>query len=72
MTIKISQRNGLNFELDKNQFTAKTVYSPGVHDDIIIPYSIVLESQEYIVTEIGEKTFNHNTNILSVEFPPKY
>lgn len=70
MTIKISQRNGLNFELNKNQFTAKTVYSPGVHDDIIIPYSIIHESQDYIVTEIGQKTFNSNTNIRTVEFPP--
>lgn len=67
--VKISQRNGLNFQLDKSNLTAQTIQSRGVHDDVHIPRSLINDSLEYIVKKIGPNTFKHNERIATVQFP---
>lgn len=61
--------NGLIIELNNNNFTAKVVNSPNTEEDIIIPRSINYQSQEYIITSIGEGSFRDNECIDSILFP---
>ena len=62
-------RNGIYYELDDTNFTAKVIHSPRVNGSIIVPRSFNHRNQEYIITTIGEGSFRDNKNLISVEFP---
>lgn len=64
-------QNGVVFEINENDFTAKVVKSPAAANSVFIPRAIYYESKEYIVIEIDESAFQSNQNISSVFFEDK-
>ena len=47
--------NGISYELDKNNLTAKVIGSYIAVEDLYIPRSINFNSQNYIITSIADK-----------------
>lgn len=64
----VEQKNGLDFELNKSNLTAKIIRSSKAAGDINIPRSIFYENEEYVITSISEKIFKNNRNIKSITF----
>ena len=67
--MKITEKSGLSFELNENDFTAKVISSPNAKGSIIIPHSVNHKSHEYLITSISEKSFKNNQKIKSIDFP---
>lgn len=65
----IADKNGLSFELNSNDFTAKIINSPNAQGSIFIPRSIKHLKQEYIITKIGIGSFKCNKKITTIRFP---
>lgn len=61
-------KDGLNFQLDTKNFTAKIIQSKKANGDIFIPRSINYDSHEYIITTISEKSFFFNYSIKQITF----
>lgn len=64
----ITLQNGLNFELNSANFTAKVISSPKSKGNVYIPKYIEFESQKYPITNIGQRSFKNNFNITTVIF----
>ena len=64
----ITIENGVSFELNKNDLTAKIIYSPKARGNVFIPHSIEYQTQEYIITRIEANAFRSNTRIKKLEF----
>lgn len=64
----IIKKNGVSYELNKNNFTADIVYSPEAKGNIFIERSINYQSQEYVITSIQKESFKNNNRIFSIEF----
>lgn len=62
------QDSNINYELDSRHSIAKIVDSSYCNENIIIPRSIKVNSQEYLVTSIETGAFCES-NIKSVSFP---
>lgn len=60
--------NGLSFQLDKNNFTARAISSPRVKGNVFYPKSISYKSCEYTITSIGKNVFKNNFCIYSIDF----
>ena len=60
--------NGLSFELNDNNFTAKIIECCNSEGDIFIPRSIQLKENDYIITTISKCSFKNNKNIRSIKF----
>lgn len=67
MSIVIQDENGISYEIDPENFTAKVTKSD-VEGELFIPRSIVHQSQEYVITEINKNSFQYNENIESIDF----
>ena len=65
----IADKNGLSFELNSNDFTAKIINSPNAQGSIFIPRSIKHHKQEYVITKIGIGSFKSNKKITTITFP---
>lgn len=65
--IKI-QEDGLTYELNKIDYTAKITNSSRTIEFICIPRSIFYESKEYIVKSINKNAFKNNKIVKSIEF----
>lgn len=63
MSKKITDENGINYEIDENNFTAKIVQSLRTMSHIFIPRFINFQSKEYIITKISENSFSENRSI---------
>ena len=70
MDSKTIIQNGISFELNISNSTAKIVYSPKVRGDIIIPRTIVYQNVEYKITVIDKKAFKNNKLLRSIRFSP--
>lgn len=57
------------YQLDFETNTAKVINSPDAKGDIIIPKSIKYKSNEFIINEIGSKSFYKNKKIKTIDFP---
>ena len=64
----IYKQNKLSFELDTVHLTATIVNSNEASGDILIPRSVSYQSQDYIITKIGEKAFNESAHLESINF----
>lgn len=62
------QECGVNYILDKADFTAKISISPDAAGNLIIPQEINYQSQNYILTKIEDKSFKGNKQIKSISF----
>lgn len=67
--MKIIKENGLTFELNETDFTAKIINSSSIKGPLIIPRSIRYQSCDYIIINIGEKSFKDNNCISIIQFP---
>ena len=65
----IYRQNELSFELDNTNLTAVIVNSSEASGDIFIPRSVNYQSQDYIITKIGEKAFSNSAHLKSINFP---
>ena len=65
--ITTNQAN-LRYLLNKTNHTATIVGSNEEENDFIVPRSIEYESQEYLITSIGERSFCSNHSIYSIYF----
>ena len=68
MIDKVTLDNGLTFKLTKENHNAKVIYSPKAMGVILVPRSITIQSQEYLITEINEKSFKNNKLIKQLKF----
>ena len=60
----------LNYELNKNDFSASVIRSPKAYGKVFIPKTIIFESQEYSVIKISEDAFPiKNNKIVAINFP---
>lgn len=66
--MKICEQNGISYELDQINHTAKIIKSLNSEGDLFIPQSINYESQEYIIISINEDSFQENSRITSISF----
>lgn len=64
-----TQENGLSFEINRSNFTAKVTSSPQAKGSIQIPRFINFISQNFLVTSIGKCSFKSNSDIESISFP---
>ncbi|KAK8886506.1 hypothetical protein M9Y10_041970 [Tritrichomonas musculus] len=60
--------DGLIFELNHTNFTAKVVSSPDARGDIFFPRSIKYQAKDYLIIKIEERAFQNNKNITSISF----
>lgn len=65
----ITEENGISYELNQENHTAKTIKSYISKDDLLIPRSIQYQSQEFIITSIGEESFQENQTLKLISFP---
>ena len=63
-----TSNNGIFYQLNKKDLTAKVIYSPDAKGQVLIPQFIVYENQKYNITCIGEESFKNNQRIYSIEF----
>ena len=61
------QINGISYELNKNDFTARIVWLSDRIKEIYIPRSVKYQSQEYIITGLNNK-LSYNCTAKSVVF----
>ena len=61
--------NDLCFEIDKENLIAKLIESPNVGEDVLIPYSINFQSENYIVKYLSENVFMNNRTCLLYTSP---
>ena len=66
--LRITQKNGLFFQLDKNTYTARIINSADISGDINIPKSINYDGHEYIITIISKGSFKNNKTIKAILF----
>ena len=59
----------LEYEINKDNFTAKVISSPNAENDVFIQRFIIFENVEYLVTSITEGSFWYNNKIKSIQFP---
>lgn len=67
MSITITEKSGLSYKINQNDFTAQITKSE-VEGNLFIPRSIFHQSQEYVITEINKNSFQYNDHIESIEF----
>ena len=60
--------NGLSFELNLNDLTAKISHSPNACGNILISRSINYQDKEYVITHIQPNSFSNNKKIQSITF----
>ena len=69
----IFNQNGLSFEINENDSTAKIIRPKIANQsigDIFIPRIITYNSKNYLVISICEKAFKNNERINIISFPP--
>lgn len=65
----IHKKDGLAFELNMENNTARITQSKKAHGDILIPRSIFYKSREFIITDINESSFEDNMLINEIQLP---
>ncbi|KAK8896121.1 hypothetical protein M9Y10_014014 [Tritrichomonas musculus] len=66
--MNIVLKDGICFELNDRNCTAKVSESPNARGDIFIPSSINYKTQDFVVISIKEKSFMNNNQIKSINF----
>ena len=61
--------NGLSYELDENNHTAKAIKIINSDEIIYIPKSIKYQNEEYTITVLSQYLTESNKNIKSISFP---
>ncbi|OHT00450.1 hypothetical protein TRFO_32855 [Tritrichomonas foetus] len=61
-------QNGVTYRLNLSMNTAIVVQSPDAEGDITIPRSVYILTNEFIVKEIGQCSFENNRNLYSLFF----
>lgn len=61
--------DGFIFSLNEEEKTASLIGNNNTKSEIIIPYSVIYERQEFIVTNISEGAFKFSYGIKTVKFP---
>ena len=64
----VYSQNKLSYELDSIRLKATIVNSNEACGDILIPRSVIYQSQEYIITMIDENSFRECTHLKSINF----
>ncbi|KAK8841019.1 hypothetical protein M9Y10_027856 [Tritrichomonas musculus] len=65
---QITIENGVSFELNQNDFTAKIIHSPKASGNIFLPRSIDYQTQKYIIMHIDANAFQNNAKIKKLSF----
>ncbi|KAK8875664.1 hypothetical protein M9Y10_005838 [Tritrichomonas musculus] len=60
--------DGISFELDNNNHTAKIIDSSNVKENILIPRVVKYQSNEYVITSIAQSSFKGQKRIKSICF----
>ena len=63
-----SNKYGLTAQINTDDSTAKIIYSPNIKNDVLIPRSVIYNSEEYIITSIDKNSFKKNFSIKSIAF----
>lgn len=58
----------IQYELNKTERTAEIVKSNSIDGELIIPSSIIYESEVFVITKIKKKAFNLSKSIKSLNF----
>ena len=67
--MKIVTFDHIGYALNVKEKTAKVIFIRiNAKRDIIIPHSITMNSEEYVVTKIAKRSFSFNRNIRSLKF----
>ena len=66
--MELVQVCGLDINIDNIDYTANIISSTNAKGDIIIPRSIMANSNEYVITSIESNAFYKNEKIISVQF----
>lgn len=61
--------DGINYELNRELFTASVTSMGEYTGDITIPNSVVIDDDTYTVTEIGDFAFSYCAELTSIKLP---
>ena len=66
--MRITNKDGITFEISKEDHTVTIIKSPTAKAALLIPRTLSHQSQEYIITSIKDRSFKNNKTIRNIEF----